>query len=228
MEGERFAGDKKVGESYLGQWEKKFVKRSIRYIPSWLETYHLTLLTLLWSLLALVFFGLANWNLHWLWAVSLMILLQYLTDLFDGAIGRHRDTGLVKWGFHMDHFLDYVFQSIIVIGYYLMAPDGLAHYFFGLLLLTGGYMVNSFLWFAATNKFEISYFGVGPTEVRLLVIGMNASIVFIGTSWWSITVPLFFWAFLIGLIVLVFRTQAMLWKIDMEAKQQRVANVDQR
>jgi len=30
MAGERFAGDKKVGESYLGQWEKQFVKRSIR------------------------------------------------------------------------------------------------------------------------------------------------------------------------------------------------------
>ncbi len=119
----------------------------------------------------------------------LVILLQYITDLFDGAVGRHRDTGLVKWGFYMDHFLDFVFQSIIVIGYYVMAPDGLAHYFFGLLLLTGGYMVNSFLWFAATNRFEISYFGIGPTEVRLLVIAMNASIVFIGTSWWSVTVP---------------------------------------
>ena len=224
MSNETFAGDKKVGESFLGPWEKRFVKRWVPLVPSWIETYHLTLLTLLWSALALVFFGLAKLNLHWLWAVSLMIFLQYITDLFDGAIGRHRDTGLVKWGFHMDHFLDYIFQSVIVIGYYLMAPEGLAHYFFGLLLLTGGYMVNSFLWFAATNRFEISYFGVGPTEIRLLVIAMNASIVFIGTSWWTITVPLFFWAFLIGLVVLVFQTQRKLWKIDMEAKNTKGMN----
>ena len=217
-----FAGDKKVGESFLGPWEKRFVKRWVTRIPSWLETYHLTLLTVLWSVLALVFFGLAESNLHWLWAVSLMIFLQYVTDLFDGAVGRYRDTGLVKWGFYMDHFLDFVFQSVIVIGYYLMAPTGLAHYFFGLLLLTGGYMVNSFLWFAATNRFEISYFGIGPTEIRLLVIAMNASIVFIGTSWWSVTVPLFFWVFLAGLIVLVYRTQKQLWAIDMKAKEERL------
>ncbi len=218
MANSRFAGDKKVGESFLGPLEKRFVKRWVANVPSWLETYHLTLLTVVWSFLALLFFAMADTNLHWLWAVSLMIFLQYLTDLFDGAVGRHRNTGLVKWGFYMDHFLDFVFQSVIVIGYYLMAPVGLAHYFFGLLLLTGGYMVNSFLWFAATNRFEISYFGIGPTEIRLLVIGMNASIVFLGTSWWTITVPLFFWGFLAGLLVLVYRTQRQLWQIDMEAK----------
>ncbi len=216
-----FAGDKKVGESLLSRWEKRFVARWTPRLPSRIETYHLTWLTLLWSLLALAFFWLAKSQLHWLWVVSALIVLQYLTDLFDGALGRHRGTGLIKWGFYMDHFLDYVFQSAIVIGYYLMAPPGLAHYFFGLLLLTGGYMVNSFLWFAATNRFEISYFGIGPTEVRLLVIALNASIVFTGTSWWTVTVPLFFWTFLIGLAGLVYRTQKQLWQIDMQAKREK-------
>lgn len=217
----QFGGDKKVGESFLGPWEKALVKRWVTKIPSGLETYHLTLLTILWSALALVFFLLARDSLAWLWLVSLMIVFQYLTDLFDGAIGRHRDTGLIKWGFHMDHFLDYVFQSVVVIGYYIIAPPNLTLYFFGLLLLTGGYMVNSFLWFAATNRFEISYFGIGPTEVRLLVIALNGAIVIMGTSWWPITVTIFFWTFLIGLALLIYRTQKQLWQIDMATKQAR-------
>ncbi len=223
MTSEPFAGDKKAGESMLGRWEKQFVKRWVTRIPSGIETYHLTALTLLWSLLALGFFWLAQTqnNLHWLWGVSVMIAFQYLTDLFDGAVGRHRDTGLIKWGFHMDHFLDYVFQSAIVIGYAIIAPPGLQFYFFGILLLTGGFMVNSFLWFAATNRFEISYLGVGPTEIRILNILLNASITFLGTSWWPVTVPIFFAVFLVGLTVLTFITQKRLWRIDMEAKAAR-------
>ncbi len=216
-----FAGHKKVGESLLGRWERRFVASCVPRIPSFLETWHLTLFTLLWSVLALVCFYLAKDNLHWLWGVSGLILMQYLTDLFDGAVGRHRDTGLIKWGFYMDHFLDYVFQSAIVIGYYLISPAGLTPYFFGLLLLTGGFMVNSFLWFAATNHFEISYFGVGPTEIRFLVIGLNASIVVFGTSWWPLTVPLFFWTFLVGLTLVVYRTQCRLWRIDLELKRKQ-------
>lgn len=217
----KFAGDKKVGASILGRWEKRFVDQWLPHIPDGIETYHLTLLTLLWSLLALIFFWLAKSNSHWLWAVSALIVLQYLSDLFDGALGRRRDTGLIKWGFYMDHLLDYVFQSAIVIGYSMIAPEGLDYYFFGLLLITGGYMANSFLWFAATNRFEISYFGIGPTEVRILAIALNASIIFIGTSPWPITVPVFFWILLVGLVGIVYRTQKQLWKIDMQSKREQ-------
>ena len=222
MSNSKFAGDKKVGASILGRWEKRFVDQWLPRIPDSVETYHLTLLTLLWSLLALLFFWLAKGNLHWLWGGSALIVLQYLSDLFDGALGRRRGTGLIKWGFYMDHLLDYVFQSAIVIGYSMIAPEEVPdYYFFGLLLITGGYMVNSFLWFAATNRFEISYFGIGPTEVRILVIVLNASIIFIGTSRWPITVPVLFGILLIGLAAIVYRTQKQLWKMDMQSKREQ-------
>lgn len=220
MAQQKFGGDQKVGESLLGAWEKRFVAKHVVRVPPFIETYHLTLFTLLWSALALIFFWRAGatGNLHWLWLVSLMILCQYLTDLFDGAVGRHRDTGLIKWGFYMDHFFDYVFLCSLVIGYYLIAPRGLEIYFFGLLALTGGFMVNSFLSFASTNEFEIYFFGIGPTEIRLIVILLNASVTFLGTAWWPVTVPLFFYAFLAGLVLLCFKCQRRLWKLDMEIK----------
>src|SRR5215204_1639119 len=92
-----FAGAGKVGESLFSPWERRFVARYVTRVPKFLETYHLTLLTIVWSL-AILFFGwLARENIQWLWMVSLMIVFQYITDLFDGAVGRHRNTGLVKW-----------------------------------------------------------------------------------------------------------------------------------
>lgn len=117
------------------------------------------MLTLVWSFLNPVFGYLAQSNLQWLWMVWVMIVFQYITDLFDGAVGRKRRTGLIKWGFYMDHFLDYVcFCSLIFTGY-IVAPAGLGAYF--ILLLDGGFMVSSFLSFAATNQFQIYYFGFG-------------------------------------------------------------------
>jgi phosphatidylglycerophosphate synthase len=89
-------------------------------VPGFLETYHLTMMTLLWCVGIVVCSYLARQNLYWLWLVSLFIVLQYISDVLDGAVGRHRDTGLIKWGFYMDHFLDYVFLMSIIGGYGLL------------------------------------------------------------------------------------------------------------
>ncbi len=111
--GELFAGDKKVGYSLFGKLEQRLVKAYVGRIPSFIETYHLTLTTLLWSMAIVGFSYLAQFNIHWMWLTSVMIIFQYLTDLFDGAVGRLRNTGLIRWGYYMDHFLDYIFLSLV-------------------------------------------------------------------------------------------------------------------
>lgn len=213
-----FAGHEKVGRSILMSLEKKFVKTVVPYVPQGLETYHLTMMTLAWGALLIVFSFLARSNLVWLFGVSAMVALQYLTDLLDGAVGRHRETGLVKWGYYMDHFLDYVFTCCLVTGYYIIAPAGLAIYFLVLLSIAGAFMATSFLAFAATNKFEIYFCGVGPTEFRVLIIAVNTALIYTGVGHFIYTIPIVCVVSLAGLIALVYRTHKMLWAIDMEAK----------
>lgn len=213
-----FAGAGKVGESLFTPWERRLVTRYVTSVPSWLETYHLTLLTIVWSLLILLFGWLAQHNIQWLWMVSLMIVFQYITDLFDGAVGRYRNTGLVKWGFFMDHFLDYIFLCAMITAYHTVAPPGLDFWFVLLLGLTGAHMTHSFLAFAATNEFRIAYNGVGPTEMRLAFIVINAFIIFTWPNYYEYTLPALTVAVLAGLIFVVVNTQRQLWHIDMEAK----------
>ncbi|MFP3998968.1 MAG: hypothetical protein ACLFUN_03920 [Desulfobacterales bacterium] len=100
-----FKGDQKAGKWLLASAERKFIDKSIPRLPGWLETYHLTAMTLLWSAGAVLSGYLARFNPAWFWVVSLMIVFQYITDSFDGSLGKYRNTGLVKWGFYMDHFL---------------------------------------------------------------------------------------------------------------------------
>ncbi len=214
----KFAGGKKKGESLFSPWEKKFVAKYVNRIPRGVETYHLTMTTVVWSGITILSGFLAQRNLGWLWLCSAMIVFQYVTDLFDGAVGRHRNTGLVKWGYYMDHLLDYIFLCSIMICYAFFLPVEYRYIQFAILAILGGYMVNSFLSFAATNEFQISYLGIGPTEIRILFIIINTLFIFFGKTYLFIALPFSLAFTIIGLVVVVYRTQKSLWQIDMKNK----------
>ncbi|MFI4911721.1 MAG: CDP-alcohol phosphatidyltransferase family protein [Sedimentisphaeraceae bacterium JB056] len=216
-----FAGDKKKGHSLLHRPEEKLKAFLVPKVPQGIETYHLTLTTILWSVLILLFGFLARYNMIWLCGSSLMIFMQYITDLLDGAIGRKRDTGLIKWGFYMDHFLDYIFLCSILISYSFLLPDHYNFMLFFLLALFGSFMVNSFLDFAATNEFRISYLGIGPTEIRLVFIIVNTLLVFCDKTYIAPCLPYIMAASAFGLFVTVYSTARKLWRIDMKMKEEQ-------
>jgi len=98
---QEFAGAGKTNTGLLVPLERRLARFVLPRIPCWLETYHLTLLTPVWSIMIAVFGYLAARDLRWLWLVNLMIVLHYFTDHFDGKLGKFRDTGLRKWGFYL-------------------------------------------------------------------------------------------------------------------------------
>lgn len=214
----KFAGDKKKEVSWLDNKMQKVVDFVVPHIPSWIETYHLTLSTILWSVLIIIFSFFAKNNINWLWLVSLMIFFQYITDLFDGAVGRYRNTGLIKWGYYMDHFLDYIFLCSILIGYSFIVGDSFLYLLFFILALFGAFMVNSYLDFAATNEFRVAYLNFGPTEARILFILVNTLLIIFGKTYLSTALPCALIFSLIGLCIVVYRTQKEIWEIDMRNK----------
>jgi phosphatidylglycerophosphate synthase len=215
---EDFAGDRKEGKWILARWEALLRSWLLSLVPERVETYHLTLATLLWCFLIVSFSYLARFNIGFLWIASLGIFLQYITDLLDGAVGRERNTGLIKWGFYMDHFLDYIFLCSILIGYSLMVPDQYKFRLFIVLAVFGAFMVSSFLSFAATNEFRISYLRFGPTEGRIMFILFNTYLIVFGVDHLARALP---WIMVLSVLFLaatVYRTQKHIWKIDMENK----------
>jgi hypothetical protein len=55
IETQQFAGATKSNTSFLTPFERRLATRVLPRIPSWLETYHLTMLTLVWSFFILFF-----------------------------------------------------------------------------------------------------------------------------------------------------------------------------
>lgn len=210
----------KEGKWLLREAEDRFRNKIIPHIPRFIETYHLTYMTILWSVLIVLFGWLAKENINWMWMVSLMIFLQYITDLFDGAIGRYKNTGLIKWGYYMDHFLDYLFLASVITAYSLSFPSSFGLLFIGILVFATAPLVSVYLASSMSAKMDISFMNLGPTEGRIFLILINTSLIIFGVNLAQKALPYIFIAEIIVLILMVYRTQKKLWKEDMVIKQQ--------
>ena len=224
IETQQFAGATKTNTSFLTPLERRLAVRVLPRIPSWLETYHLTMLTLVWSGMILFFSYLAARDLRWLWGVSAMVAAQYVTDHYDGKIGKFRGTGLVRWGYYMDHLLDYLFLCSVIIGYSFILPERSRFQILIMLAIFAGYEVSTFLAFAATDRLKISYLKFGPTEFRLALIVINALLVQFGTRQMVNGLKYVNIGAAIGLVLMVYRTHKVIWELDMKQKNQIVTD----
>ena len=212
-----FSGASKTGRWLLADWERGFVARWVSFVPARIETWHLTLATLPWCALALAGGWLAaSHDWRWLTLVSLALGLQYLTDLFDGAVGRHRETGLVRWGFYMDHLLDFVFLCCLFGAWFLALPAEDQPWLLAALAVAGAGMASSFLSFGATGEFRISCGGIGPTELRVAAIVANQALVARGPEPLQPVLPLAVLVGAAGLCWMVAQRSRELWRLDLE------------
>ena len=212
---QEFDGGKKIGVSILGRMEKRIINWLSPKVPSWIRSHHLTLASIPISILIIVFSFLARENDAYLWGVSAMIAIQWLTDSLDGAVGRLRNEGLVRWGYYMDHFLDYIFLTSILVGYMILLPDHFKYLQFFILAIFGAFMVNSYLALSATGRFRISHLGIGPTEIRLIFILVNTMLFFFGKTYLAGTLPYVLGFSVLALCFVVYRTQKEIWGLDM-------------
>ncbi len=219
MSDEDFRGDKKTPmKTLLAKYERKLIDSNVSRFPAWIQGYHLTLMTIPLSAGLIIFGYLAVGNINWLWASSIMIFLQWFTDSFDGALGRFRDTGIPKWGFFMDHFLDFVFMCAILIGYSFLFEGLNKQIIYLLIPIFGCFMVSSYLSFGATGEFKITYLAAGPTEIRIYFIILNLLIMVFGTGWLAKILIFLLPVSIVVLYIIVYRTQKYIWKLDMQAK----------
>jgi phosphatidylglycerophosphate synthase len=213
-----FAGAGKSNKGMLVPLERRLTAYILPRIPRWLETYHLTLLTPVWSIGIALFGYLAAGNLRWLWMTNLMIVLHYFTDHFDGKLGKYRNTGLRKWGFYMDHLFDYGFLCSILIGYSFLIPQKSVFSMMLVLCVFSFFMFHTFLMLAATEEFRVSFSRFGPTELRIALIIINGFIVRFGTRGLKGALPWVALGGVIALSVLAYIAQRRLWQIDMQNK----------
>jgi phosphatidylglycerophosphate synthase len=219
--GEHFTGGQKHLDHFLRGYEKKLIAAFLPLVPSWMGTVTLTLLTFLWSALIVLSGYLSVKNINWLWGFSACIFVQHITDMLDGEIGRRRNTGLIKWGFYMDHFLDYVFTCAIIAGYSFLLPPA----YFPLVLLClgvcGGFMVHILMDFSITGDFKISFNRVGVAEARYFLIVLNTALIVFGTGLFVAFFPFIVLISCVALAVIVCKSQKTYALLDKNVLKQK-------
>ena len=143
-----------------------------RRLPRALKPDHLTALGVLASIGIAAAYVLSNGDEAWLWAASALLVVHWLGDSLDGTLARVRKAERPRYGYYLDHLVDAFATAAIGIGLglspHMLLAVGLAIVIAYLIL-----SINTYLETQAFGTFTLGYGRLGPTEARLLLVGVN-------------------------------------------------------
>jgi len=155
--------------------EKRFLRWLAAKLPRRILPDDMTAVGVGAAIAVAVAYQLANDGRGWLWVASALLVVQWIGDSLDGTLARVRGIERPTYGYYLDHLVDALSTAAIGIGL------GLSPY---MLLSTGTLIVvaylilsiNVYLESFAFNRFSIGYGKIGPTEIRLILIGLNTAL----------------------------------------------------
>lgn len=158
----------RVLTSVFATLEKRCLIWLARRMPARVNSDHLTGLALLSMLGAGGAFWWARVSTAGLWLAVVCLALNWFGDSLDGTLARVRQQQRPRYGFYVDHVVDAVGAAALLLGL------GLSTYMSPMvaLLLLSAYLILCVEVFLATyslGTFTMSYFKVGPTELRILL-----------------------------------------------------------
>lgn len=165
--------DKRVNDILFGPLERPALQFLCRHMPAWVNPDMLTAIGVAGGLIVAVSYWLSNFDKNFLWLADFGLALDWFGDSLDGSLARYRKVERFRYGYFIDHTLDTFKQTIICIGLGLSPFVGFNY----AMLTLVGYLQLGILTYvntAVTGIFKISYGKIGPTEVRVIIIGANA------------------------------------------------------
>ncbi|MBR6002859.1 MAG: CDP-alcohol phosphatidyltransferase family protein [Bacteroidales bacterium] len=162
----------RIQTSVLNSLEKKMLVWMAERMPRWISSDMLTGVGILGAVIVAVGYFLSSINLNWLWLASFGFVVNWFGDSLDGTLARVRNTQRPLYGFYLDHNIDGINESLMIIG------AGLSPLFdlrIALLALAAYLLLSMYVYINAhlKNEFRLTYAGLGPTEFRIIVIIVN-------------------------------------------------------
>jgi len=154
--------------SLLATAEKRLLIAIAQRLPLWVHSDHLTGLAMAAMAAASAGYVLARWDTRALWLVVVALAVNWFGDSLDGTLARVRRVERPKYGFYLDHVVDIVGATLLFGG---LAASTFMSPVVALSLLVAYLLVSGevFLATAVRGVFRMSFGGVGPTELRILL-----------------------------------------------------------
>jgi archaetidylinositol phosphate synthase len=165
--------DTRVNDILLGPLERPALRWLCVHMPAWVNPDILTVIGVVGGLIIAVGYWLSNSDKNFLWLADCGFVVNWFGDSLDGSLARHRKIERFQYGYFLDHTVDTLTQTLICIGLGL-SPFISFNY---AMLALAGYLQLGILTYvntAVTGIFKMSYGKIGPTEIRVILIGLNA------------------------------------------------------
>jgi len=154
--------------SVLAPLEKRALLWLAARMPRWVNSDHLTARALAAMFSAGLSYRLASMSGAGLLLAVACLAVNWFGDSLDGTVARVRQHERPRYGFYVDHVVDaagavFLLGGLGLSGY--MSPMVALSLLVAYLLL----LVETFLATCTLGTFTMSYFGIGPTELRILL-----------------------------------------------------------
>ena len=174
MSAREFAEARRVMTGVTASLERRCLLWLAARLPRWMNSDHLTVLALFAMLMTGVSYYVARGHRLALLLAIVWLAVNWFGDSLDGTLARVRGQQRPRYGFYVDHVVD-CFGVVFVLG-----GLGLSGYMSPLVamgLLVAYFMLSIEIYLATycLTVFRLSFWGCGPTELRLaLAIGTLA------------------------------------------------------
>ncbi len=171
----------RIQENMLARAERRLLNWLCARMPAWATPDLLTFFGLFGA--ALVFGGYigSNADADWLWLCIAGYAVHWFGDSLDGSLARFRRIERPRYGYFLDHSCDGVATTLVVVGIGLTPYVELE----AALIALAGYLllsIHAFLSVRVMGELRLSYFNLGPTELRLILIALTLAMYVIGPA----------------------------------------------
>ncbi len=161
----------RIQTSFLNAAEKKALVWLAERQPKWMTSDILTFIGFLGAVIIAVGYALSA-NPVFLWLASFGWIINWYGDSLDGTLARVRKQQRPVYGFFIDHTVDCINESIMVIG---IGMSPFMQFDVAIMCLVAYLLISVYVYISAHLKgeFKLTYGKMGPTELRVIMIIVN-------------------------------------------------------
>ena len=174
-----FTPPRRIQTNFLAAVERRLLNRLCQALPTWVTPDHLTAFGVVGAFITAAGYLASNWRPGFFFLASFGLIVNWFGDSLDGSLARYRKAERPRYGFFVDHSVDAASSLIISVGLGLSPYVGMDA---ALFVLVGYLSLGFFILLSheVSGDFRLTFLSCGPTEIRLIVIGFNLSMYFMG------------------------------------------------
>lgn len=169
----------RIQENLVARVERRALNHLCANMPRWVTPDMLTFAGMFGAVLVFAGYLASNIDPNWLWLSIGGYVVHWFGDSLDGSLARFRKIERPRYGYFLDHSCDGFATMLVVVGIGLSSYVELEV----ALIALAGYLlmsIHAFLSVRVLGELRLSYLNGGPTELRLILIGLTLAMYFVG------------------------------------------------